>query len=105
VNKYTDGDLKDAPNKDALRQLSNGTYYLVTRFVGCWLESYSVSFPSESSIVMEDAAAKATDVTDGNTGFDSSNPLAYGEAIDAGNNPFNANQGGSELYGFVSRKK
>jgi hypothetical protein len=42
---------------------------IVTRFIACWLESYSVDFSSDNAIVMEDASGKATDVTDG-TGID-----------------------------------
>ena len=76
----------------------DGTLSLITLFVACWLESYDVSFPSDSSIVMENCAGKATDVTDGIHTYQQTVD-SYGELLNSGNNPF-INQGsGSSLYG------
>lgn len=82
---------------------NNGVLSLITFFQGCWLESNSISFPSESAIVMEDAAAKATDVTDGTAVYQSfglsGDPNSYGEGLNSGNNPFLSQNGGSTFYG------
>lgn len=43
----------------------SNTQAIVTRFIACWLENYSVDFSSDNAIVMEDASGQATDVTDG----------------------------------------
>ena len=68
---------------------------LLTYFEACWLENVSLSFPSDSAIVMEDAGAKATDVTDGmhSPGSD------YTDIIDAGNDPITVPGSGSRLFG------
>jgi hypothetical protein len=69
---------------------------IITVFLGCWLNSYSVSFPSDSAIVMEDAAAMATDVTDGsNYQLD---PTHYGDLLNSGNNPYDPAGSGSLLF-------
>jgi hypothetical protein len=70
---------------------------LVTYFEACWLESISSSFPSDSAIVMEDAAAKATDVTDGTSTYGLSVDN-YGDLLDAGNNPIIKPGSGSRLF-------
>jgi hypothetical protein len=70
---------------------------VITYFVACWLESYSVSFPSDSAIVVEDAGAKATDVTDGIHGYGATSS-DYGDLLDSGNNPFVQPGVGSKLY-------
>jgi hypothetical protein len=68
---------------------------LLTYFEACWLENVSISFPSDSAIVMEDAGAKATDVTDGlhSPGVD------YTDIIDSGNDPITNPGSGSRLFG------
>lgn len=76
---------------------SPGMLCIITKFIACWLNSYSVSFPSDSAIVAEDAAATATDVTDGTSMYGYS-PDLYGEGLDAGNNPILKPGIGSELY-------
>jgi len=76
-----------------------GGFSLITYFKGCWLEQYSVSFPSDSAIVMEDASAKVTDVTDGTTQYQPGDPNSYGESLESGNNPFLQSGSGSLLYG------
>lgn len=75
----------------------DGSLSLVTYFTACWLESYSVSFPSDSAIVVEDAGAKATDVTDGSANYQL-DVNSYGELLESGNNPF-VDKTGSKIYG------
>lgn len=70
---------------------------LVTFFEACWLNSVSVSFPSDSAIVMEDAAATCTDVTDGVSLY-GSGPDNYGDLLDSGNNPILKPGSGSRLF-------
>jgi hypothetical protein len=60
---------------------------IVTQFIACWLESYSVDFSSDNALVMEDATAKATDVCDAGIPNE-----RYNNTLDAGNNPA-SNQG------------
>ncbi len=72
-------------------------FAIVTKFIACWLESYSVSFPSDSAIVMEDASAKATDVTDGFSQYGNSED-SYGDFLESGNNPFQQAGSGSSLF-------
>lgn len=72
-----------------------GTLALITYFEACWLNSISVSFPSDSAIVVEDAAATCTDVTDGTSMYGVSADT-YGDLLDSGNNPINGF--GSRLY-------
>ncbi len=74
---------------------SNGNAAIVTLFLGCWLSNYSVSYPSDSAIVMEDATAQATDVTNG-TGYNTTDANFYGDALESGNSPKNG--GGSRLF-------
>lgn len=73
-------------------------FALITYFEACWFNSISVSFPSDSAIVMEDAAATATDVTDGMTLY-GSDPNSYGDLLDSGNNPLTQPGAGSRLFG------
>jgi hypothetical protein len=73
-------------------------YALVTFFEACWLNSISASFPSDSAIVMEDASATCTDVTDGSS-FYGNGPDNYGAQLDSGNNPILKPGSGSRLYG------
>lgn len=73
-------------------------FALVTYFEACWLNSISSSFPSDSAIVMEDASATCTDVTDG-TNFYGVTPDNYGPLLDSGNNPIIKPGSGSRLYG------
>ncbi len=73
-------------------------FALITYFEACWLNSISISFPSDSAIVMEDASATCTDVTDG-TSFYGNTPDNYGPLLDSGNNPIIKPGAGSRLYG------
>jgi hypothetical protein len=70
---------------------------LITFYEACWLNSISSSFPSDSAIVMEDASATCTDVTDGVSTYGSS-PLNYGDLLDSGNNPILTPGAGSNLF-------
>lgn len=70
---------------------------LITFFEACWLNSVSVSFPSDSAIVMEDASATCTDVTDGVSQY-SNSPDSYGDLLDSGNNPILNPGSGSKLF-------
>lgn len=65
---------------------NNQNFAMVTKFEGCWLNSISISFPSDSAIVMEDCSATATDVTDGSSNF-GLGPDQYGDLMESGNNP------------------
>jgi len=77
---------------------SGGTNFaLVTFFEACWLNSVSVSFPSDSAIVAEDAAATCTDVTDGVSLY-GADPNSYGDLLDSGNNPILQPGAGSGLF-------
>lgn len=73
-------------------------FALITFFEACWLNSIAVSFPSDSAIVMEDASATATDVTDGSTLYGMS-PDNYGDLLDSGNSPITQPGSGSRLFG------
>lgn len=73
-------------------------FALLTYFEACWLNNISVSFPSDSAIVMEDASATATDVTDGVNTYGNS-PDNYGDLLDSGNNPIIKPGSGSRLFG------
>ena len=75
----------------------SGNLALVTYFEACWLNSVSVSFPSDSAIVMEDASATCTDVTDGTSTYGIT-PDNYGDLLDSGNNPILQPNAGSRLY-------
>jgi len=70
---------------------------LVTFFEACWLNSVSVSFPSDSAIVVEDAAAVCTDVTDG-VNHVGDGPDSYGDLLESGNNPILQHGSGSKLF-------
>lgn len=72
-------------------------YALITYFEACWLNSISVSFPSDSAIVMEDASATCTDVSDGVSTYGNS-PDNYGDLLDSGNNPILKPGSGSRLF-------
>jgi hypothetical protein len=77
---------------------AGGTNFcLVTFFEACWLNSISASFPSDSAIVAEDAAATCSDVTDGVHMYGPS-PDSYGDLLDSGNNPILQPGAGSGLY-------
>ncbi|MFA5205682.1 MAG: hypothetical protein WC708_14900 [Lentisphaeria bacterium] len=73
-------------------------FALITYFEACWLNSISSSFPSDSAIVLEDASATCTDVTDGSS-FYGVGPDNYGAMLDSGNNPIIKPGAGSRLYG------
>lgn len=72
-------------------------YALITFFQACWLNSNSVSFPSDSAIVMEDASVTATDVTDGFSTYGNTTET-YGDVLDSGNNPILKPGSGSNLF-------
>ncbi len=72
-----------------------GTLALMTYFEACWFNSISISFPSDSAIVVEDASATCSDVTDGTTLYGTSADT-YGDLLDSGNNPLDGQ--GSRLY-------
>ncbi len=75
----------------------DSNFALITFFEACWLNSISVSFPSDSSIVVEDASATCTDVSDGTSTYGLS-VNNYGDLLDAGNNPILKPGSGSRLY-------
>jgi hypothetical protein len=75
----------------------SGNYALITYFEGCWINSYSVSFPGDSAIVLEDCSVTATDVTDGVHVYGDS-PDAYGDLLDSGNNPILKPGSGSDIF-------
>jgi len=56
---------------------------LFTFYEGCWLNSYSASYTSDAAIVAENSSVTVTDVTDGLS--------LYGEFIDSGLSPVDAN--------------
>ena len=76
---------------------TDGQLALITYFEACWLNSVAASFPSDSAIVAEDAAAMCTDCTDG-TSFYGTNADSYGDFLDSGNNPITQPGAGSRLY-------
>ncbi len=78
-------------------ETDGANYAMVTYFEACWINSYSVSFPGDSAIVLEDCQAMATDVTDGFTNFGNSVDT-YGDLLDAGNNPIIQPGSGSRLF-------
>lgn len=63
--------------------VTNAIKALFTFYEGCWLNSYSASFTSDSAIVAENSSVTVTDIIDG-----ASN---YGEFIDSGLAPIGAN--------------
>jgi len=75
----------------------DGQLCLITFFEACWLNSISVSFPGDSAIVAEDAAATCTDVTDGTSVY-GNDPNTYGDFLESGNNPILQPGAGSRLY-------
>jgi hypothetical protein len=94
-------ELVTAKDQGAILVKVQGTdtpnYALITYFEACWLNSISVSFPSDSAIVMEDASATCTDVTDGVSTYGNS-PDNYGDLLDSGNNPIIKPGAGSRLF-------
>jgi hypothetical protein len=88
------------PAIETIAGLFNGAvnFALITYFEACWLNSISISFPSDSAIVMEDASATATDVTDGTSTY-GAGPDNYGDLLDSGNNPIIRPGSGSRLFG------
>lgn len=66
---------------------------LITFFEGCWLNSYSTTFSSDSAIVLENSECTVTDIIDGLS--------QYGEFIDTGLAPITAN--GSAGSGYSLR--
>lgn len=76
---------------------SDGQLALITFFEACWINSISVSFPSDSAIIAEDCAATCTDVSDGTSVY-GNDPNSYGDLLEAGNNPILQPGVGSRLY-------
>ena len=58
---------------------------LLTFYEGCWMNSYSASFTSDSAMVAENSSVTVTDIIDGVS--------QYGEFIDTGLAPVSANGG------------
>ena len=73
-------------------------FALITQFVGCWLESYDISYASDSAIVAENCGARATDITDGKTPYENGSPDNYGDSMNSGNAYTGASGTGSALY-------
>ena len=71
---------------------------LITRFLACWLDNYTIDFSSDNALVMEDSGGKATDVINGAlyNGINGTNPNLYGEYLESGNSPNGA--GGTSIY-------
>jgi len=63
---------------------------LLTFFEGCWMNSYSASFTSDSAIVAENSSVTVTDIIDGVS--------QYGEFIDTGLAPVSSNGGPGKGY-------
>ena len=66
---------------------------LFTFFEGCWLNSYSASYPADAAIVAENSSITVTDIIDGRS--------QYGEFVDTGLAPVQAN--GAAGTGFSLR--
>lgn len=62
---------------------TNAIKALFTFYEGCWLNSYSASYTSDSAIVAENSSVTVTDIIDGFS--------QYGEYIDTGLAPIGAN--------------
>jgi hypothetical protein len=75
----------------------DANYAVITYFECCWINSYSVSYPGDSAIVLEDCSATATDVTDGFSIYGNS-PDTYGDLLDSGNNPIIHPGAGSRIF-------
>jgi hypothetical protein len=69
---------------------ANTVKALLTFFEGCWLNSYSASFTSDSAIVAESSSVTVTDIIDGYS--------QYGEFIDSGLAPVSANGSAGKGY-------
>jgi hypothetical protein len=80
-----------------IQNVGSAQFALITYFWTCWLSNYSVSFPADSAIVMEDATVMVTDVTDGASNYGTSAD-AYGDLLDAGNNPLINSGSGSKIF-------
>lgn len=63
---------------------------LITWFEGCWMNSYSATFASDSAIVAENSSVTVTDIIDGVS--------QYGEFIDSGLAPISDNGGPGHGY-------
>jgi hypothetical protein len=66
---------------------------LFTFYEGCWMNSYSASYTSDSAIVAENSSVTVTDIIDGRS--------QYGEYIDSGLAPIQSN--GAAGTGFSLR--
>lgn len=78
----------------------SGNLALITFYRACWLNSISASFPSDSAIVVEDASATVTDVTDGTHDYGIT-INDYGDLLDSGNNPILVAGSGSNLFAGI----
>ena len=87
VTNYDDAHYQGGLGSGGVKSDEVGNFALVTFFEACWLNSISISFPSDSAIVMEDCSATATDVTDGTARYEL-NSDNYGDVMESGNNPF-----------------
>lgn len=97
ITAFDDGQIpSDQKGKGV--QLVGSNFALITRFWTCWISNYSVSFPADSAIVMEDATVMVTDVTDGSSSYGDSFD-SYGDLLSAGNNPILNPGSGSKIFG------
>jgi hypothetical protein len=65
--------------------VTNAPLCLLTFFEGCWFESYNTSYTSDAAIVAESSSVKVSDV------LDATSDKLYGEFIDTGLAPIDAN--------------
>jgi len=63
---------------------------LFTFFEGCWLNSYSASFASDSAMIAENSQVTVTDIIDGVS--------QYGEFVDTGLSPGASTSGAGQTY-------
>lgn len=81
------------PGGEADGYLTSNVRALFTFYEGCWMNSYSASYPSDSAIVAENSSVTVTDIIDGTS--------QYGEYISTGLAPIGAN--GAAGNGFSLR--
>lgn len=70
----------------------SAVFALLTFYEGCWMNSYSASYTSDAAIVAENSSVTVTDVIDANQ--------TYGEYIDTGLAPIDANGTAGAGYSF-----
>ena len=97
VTNFDAGNITVKVNETAGIYNGGANYAMVTYFEGCWINNYSVSFPGDSAIVLEDCSAMATDISDGVSGYGNTIDT-YGDLLDSGNNPILNPGSGSRLF-------